>query len=334
MNQRDSLLSWSFSAGTCFETRIRVSLLFPIILAIFCVQTNLKLGLTFGLVLFLSVLLHEFGHIIGARRTGGSGNEILLWPLGGLASVQPGSTYFSRMMTTAAGPIVNFILCLGSVLFVIGTEYQQDALNPLVLPAVPLGAQFSHDLLVLLFAANWLLLLVNLIPVAPLDGGRMLQTFLMHRMDREHGTFIYLRIGLFFAFLVGIAGLFLDHAWIVAIGAVLLVLNLYESQQMQQAQAYDESFMGYDFSQGYTSLEQSHSNAPTTVPARKGILARWKEKRRNEKARKQHEQEVQQEQLLDELLEKIQNEGVDSLTPMEKRLLSKVSARYREREQS
>ena len=73
---------------------------------------TLALGIAVCAVLWVSVLLHEFGHIYGARLTGGSGNEILLWPLGGLAFVRPAGTLKSQLISTGGGPLVNLALCL------------------------------------------------------------------------------------------------------------------------------------------------------------------------------------------------------------------------------
>jgi len=79
-------LYWSFPCGTWFQTQVRISFFLPLLLILLCFQLkDLPLALVFGGVFFLSILLHEFGHVIAARMTGGSGDEILIWPLGGLA---------------------------------------------------------------------------------------------------------------------------------------------------------------------------------------------------------------------------------------------------------
>lgn len=330
MSNRESPLFWSFPCGTWFLTRVRVSIFFPLLVLIICVRLgDLRLGLTFAGIFFLSVVFHEFGHVLAARLSGGSGNEILIWPLGGLAYVQPAPTFRSQLLTPAAGPAVNLALCGITLLAVLDSGYIAQALHPLKLPPVMLGETVFSDLLLLTFCANWVLLLVNLVPVYPLDGGRMLHTCLLTRYDGNSATEIYIRVGFIVAFLVMLAGLFVDSTWTVFLGAIVLVLNLQESQQMQSAESYDESFMGYDFSQGYTSLERS---ASSRRERRSGVLERWRAKRRAEKLRREQQKVAEEERLLDQLLDKVHAHGIESLTEAERRQLTRVSNRFRQRD--
>ena len=63
-------------------------------------------------LMFLSVLLHEFGHCFAARRVDGDADEILLWPLGGLARCDVPNTAWANFILAAGGPAVNLVLCL------------------------------------------------------------------------------------------------------------------------------------------------------------------------------------------------------------------------------
>ena len=65
-------------------------------------------------LLFLAVLLHEYGHCVGARLMEGDAHEILLWPLGGLAAVEVPQTARANFVTAAFGPLVNILLCCGT----------------------------------------------------------------------------------------------------------------------------------------------------------------------------------------------------------------------------
>ena len=98
MNHQDNWAYWSFPLGTWFGVQVRVSWFFPVLIAYFLIRPDftLELGIAISVIVVISVLLHEFGHIVGTRLTGGSGNEILLWPLGGLAFVRPASTLKQR----------------------------------------------------------------------------------------------------------------------------------------------------------------------------------------------------------------------------------------------
>lgn len=332
MNHHDSVAFWSFPVGNWFGVHVRVSWFFPVVIAYFLIRPDytLALGAAVSAVLIVSVLLHEFGHILGARWTGGSGDEILLWPLGGLAFVRPASNLTSQLLTTGGGPLVNLGLCLMTIVPAMDHlrgDFLKEALNPFVLPHLPLQNELVRDLLVLTFCLNWLLFLVNLIPVMPLDGGRMLRSIATTRIGHRRATEISIMVAFGVGVIAMVVGLFGEWAWLVLAGAIVFIVNLIERNQLQQADHYDESFMGYDFSQGYTSLEQSEPEAEH----RPGFFERWKERRRAEKARRQAEKDQENERLLDELLAKVHQNGMDSLSESEKRQLARVSARYRDK---
>lgn len=309
-------------------TDIRVSVFFPLLVIVFCLRYGVDIGLAFGAIFFFSVLAHEMGHVLAARMSGGSGDEILIWPLGGLAFVQPAPTFSSRILTSAAGPLTNFAICLITLPAVWNSPHRQESLNPFVMPISEFSEQVLSDVLVLVFAANFVLFLINMIPVFPLDCGRIVQTILSSKFGSETGTGWYLRVGLVSAFLMLLVGLAMDSTWIVFIGAMVLVLNMQESMQHRTGEVYDDSFMGYDFSQGYTSLEKIELQRPERPP---GFFKRWREKRRTDRLQKTRQKEEEVERQLDALLEKVHLHGIESLSPTERRMLDRASARYRDR---
>ena len=157
----------------------------------------------------------------------------------------------------------------------------------------------------------------------------MLQACLSARLGGEVATEIYVRVGFIFGFLLLLGGLMFDSTWIVFIGAIVLVLNMQESFQLRMGESYDESFMGYDFSQGYTSLEQSDETAAQPRP---GFFRRWRERRETEKIRREQEKQQEVEVQLDALLAKVHDHGIDSLTDVERRQLNRASARFRDKD--
>jgi hypothetical protein len=116
----------------------------------------------------------------------------------------------------------------------------------------------------------------------------------------------------------------------VILGAIVLAVNLMQSVQDGSAEFRDDSFMGYDFSQGYTSLERS-SGKSVEKEARPSSWQRWKERRQARKEQFERERQEQDEAQLDALLAKVHEHGIESLSPAEKRLLQRVSTEYRER---
>jgi len=329
MQNRHNPLFWSFGAGTWFGVHLRISWLMPLLLGFFLYKFQLRLGGSLFGVLFISVLLHEIGHILAARATDGSGDEILIWPLGGLAFVETSSPR-AQAITAAAGPLVNLLLCGLFLPFVLASGSVSHVFNPLVMPFSPeqFGRNAISDLQLLTFWFNWMLLLANLVPAFPLDGGQILRSVLTARMGMGMGTEVAIRIAYAVAVVLAVVDLvFFDHVLLLTLSFVIIVLALQEQYQLQATESYDDSFMGYDFSQGYTSLERSE--AANKPKRRAGLLARWLARRRAGKQQRLQEQAQQTEQQLDAILAKVHERGLTSLTLAEKRLLKRASNRYR-----
>lgn len=120
------------------------------------------------LSLFLIVLLHEFGHSFACRQVGGRAQHIVLWPLGGIAFVQPPHRPGAMLWSIAAGPLVNVVLVPVTYAFMHWAARSDLALTS---PGLP-------DLAETIFGINLVLLVFNLIPVYPLDGGQIMQSML------------------------------------------------------------------------------------------------------------------------------------------------------------
>lgn len=331
MNPQDRTLHWSFSCGNWFRTDVRVSYFFPalLLLTLILFWSKPLLGLALCGIFIVSTLLHEFAHVFSARATGGSADQIILWPFGGLAFVRPASSFGSRFLTPAAGPLANMFICL----IVLPALWKADRLslgmNLFKFPIDELGTSLLLDLQTLIFWVNAMQFVINLMPVFPLDGGQMLLAVLTRRQERQSATAIYLRIGFVVGLIVMFAGLIASSHWIVFLGAVVVILNMQEALRFQAAQTMeDDSFLGYDFSAGYTSLEQS-VEAP--APPRPSWLARWKQRRREAKELQDREAEARVEAQLDLILIKINTTGMQSLSAEERRILELASARKRVR---
>jgi stage IV sporulation protein FB len=323
MTDRLSAFSWSFPIGRLFLTQIRVSLLFVPIALILGYRLGWQVGLAFSGLLMVSILAHEFGHVFAARWTGGYADEILLWPMGGLAFAQPGPSPSSTLLTIAGGPLVNLLAC---VLFFPGfyaPVWSWSLLNPFEISIVEFSsAQWGRDLCQLAFATNWILLLINLLPIYPLDGGQFLQAVLAQRWSAEGAHRLTANVGNVCSWLLMGFGLMYGWMWVVVIGALTLVLSTLLTTQGPGGETYDESFLGYDFSQGYTSLERSERgrHAPPS-----SWWERWQEERRAKRHARELAERAALEVQLDVLLAKVHEHGMDSLTPAERRQLQQAS---------
>lgn len=331
MNNRNNPLFWSFGAGTWSGVRLRISWLMPLLLAWLLYEFQVKLGGALFAILFVSVLMHEIGHILAARATEGTGDEILMWPLGGLAFVETLSAR-AQALTAAAGPLVNLLLCGLFLPAILASGMMPHVFNPLMVPFAPdeFGLHLARDIPVLAFWVNWMCLLVNLVPAYPLDGGQIFRSWLTSRMGQGMGTEVAIRCAYAFATLMAVGDLvFFKSTVLLGIAFLIFLLAMQESYQLQASESYDDSFMGYDFSQGYTSLERSDQTKPQR---RTGLLQRWLNKRRAERQRRIEEQAQQSEQQLDAILAKVHERGLMSLTPAEKRMLKRASNRYKGKE--
>lgn len=137
--------------------------------------------------LFLIVLMHEFGHSLACRQTGGAADQIVLWPLGGVAYVAPPRRPGAVLWSIAAGPLVNVLLV--PVLFALSLA----------------TSQMSGDiprLLDTIWLINLMLLIFNLLPVYPLDGGQIFRALLWFICGESRSLKIAVVVGF-----IGIAAL-------------------------------------------------------------------------------------------------------------------------------
>ena len=176
------------------------------------------------LALFLIVLTHEFGHSLACRQVGGRAERIVLWPLGGVAYVDPPPRPGPTLWSIAAGPLVNVVLI--PVLWI-------------ALRASESGGRIatSFDLYVFVHAVFWInvgLLVFNILPIYPLDGGQILRSLLWFVMGRARSLMVATILGL-----IGVAGfiglaLLRQSVWYGAVAAFML-MNCWSGLQHARA---------------------------------------------------------------------------------------------------
>jgi Zn-dependent protease len=351
-------------------------------------------------LLFLAVLAHEFGHVLAARQTGGDAQELVLWPLGGLAQLDLAHTPRAHLRAAFGGPLVSLSIAIltGGVLvgfgFVPPMNPLSSPLNPklyswknrfwhgsvtnpndpsmyyyldpatnqykqveIILdrqkdgtfriresqPVVELGgtrespvlflrdqknvrvdqARLSRWIIVLaqVFAVNWLLFCVNLLPAFPFDAARVLQAALWRHGDYRPATATIAYIGFLVMLVVGIYAIAVNDL-LPAIVAVVVYLQC--RQQLEHlAQTEEPAAEGYDFSAPYGSTEQEQAPPKPKPPT---WFQRWQQKRAERRLQRELERRDAEERRLDELLEKIHQHGKQALTPEELRFLTRVSA--------
>ena len=173
-------------------------------------------GTMFIMLIFLCVLLHELGHVFAARRYGVKTRDVTLWPFGGISSMERMPDKPSEELIVAvAGPAVNVAIAAVLILW-LGPRFDLENLTKIEDPVVSLAVKLA--------AANIILVVFNLIPAFPMDGGRVLRALLAKRTSYLQATEMAATVGKGMALLFGAVGLFwnpmlLVIAFFVWIGA-------------------------------------------------------------------------------------------------------------------
>jgi Zn-dependent protease len=182
--------------------------------------------------LFAIVLLHEFGHALACRQTGGVADRIVLWPLGGIAFVNPPRRAGAMLWSIAAGPLVNVILVPILSIALVSVRTDTD----LVLPSD------LFRFIQVIWSINLGLLIFNMLPVYPLDGGQILRSLLWFPLGEIRSLQIASVIGLIGAVILAAIALLLrimQPFW-VAIMALFLISPAIAGWQYAKALVQEE----------------------------------------------------------------------------------------------
>jgi Zn-dependent protease len=194
------------------------------------------------LCLFAIVLIHEFGHALACKSVGGTAERIVLWPLGGLAFVKPPQRAGAVLWSIAAGPLVNV------------------ALLPLTwIPALFLGLPLNWggtsgpgaEFLWYVAVMNTVLLVFNMLPIYPLDGGQIFRALLWFICGAGLSLVIAASCGLAGAGVLALVSLYLGMPWL-AVMVVFMGL---------------QSLVGLRVGLGLMKLEQRPRRLEVTCPA-------------------------------------------------------------------
>jgi Zn-dependent protease len=347
------LLSWSLPITHWARTPVRVHMVFVLFAATRLVAALFHpAGAILGAVetvawlilLVLALLLHELAEWWVARRLGLVPVDVCLWPLGNfvLPSGQVSTRSPDRAAAAAAGlgTSLCFALAGGLALSLLGVRPLWDPFGepgkavlsfnpfrfqPRLAPLAPVWwlAWFAF--------LNWVIFLANLIPALPFDLGRISRGWLggFYR-DREISPYLA-RV---FAVVLGLVGIFRisfnkpGGLLLLLLAALIEWLVRHEARMLEENGYFEEGAFGYDFSQGYTSLEAGPSKVR---PRKEGALRRWR-RRQSEQRKLRRERKSAAESLrLDEILQKLHVSGRSALTSEEQRFLIRVSRKLRHR---
>jgi Zn-dependent protease/CBS domain-containing protein len=207
-------MRWSLPLGSVGGTAIRIHVTFLIFLlwlwGLYYRQGGTEAawqGTTFILLIFACVLLHELGHVFAARYFGVKTQDVTLWPFGGIASMERMPEKPSQELIVAvAGPLVNVVIIALLALW-LGPRLNTQNLAELDSPSVSMAAKVLW--------ANVVLVVFNMIPAFPMDGGRVLRALLAMRMGNARATEVAAWIGQAFAVVFAVVGIFYSPMLIV-----------------------------------------------------------------------------------------------------------------------
>ena len=200
-------MRWSFLIVRVAGTAIRIHVTFLLFLLIIGIVVFRQSGsnaaldaVAFITLVFACIVLHEFGHILMARYFGIKTRDVTLFPIGGVANIErmPDKPY-QELLVALAGPFVNFVIF--SIIFItLGRELDATQIENIGDPASSLAVRVA--------SANLVLMIFNLLPAFPMDGGRVFRALLAMRIGKSKATRIAAAIGQALAIFLGFLGFF------------------------------------------------------------------------------------------------------------------------------
>lgn len=210
--------------GRFLGIEVRLHITFFLYAFVLMKQFNsLLVGFLVVFGLYGSVLLHEFGHALAARWCDGEAPLIILWPLGGLAVCRPTFNPTAHLITSAAGPAVSVALWLGSSALL--------HFSGGMLESVPLLYVFVEQMAQL----NRMLVLFNLIPAFPMDGGRIVRDTLWHWMRVEKATAVALGLSRVLAACGIVYGIFVRDYQLAILAGFIMLMGSSEQRMLAMA---------------------------------------------------------------------------------------------------
>lgn len=262
-------MKWSWKLGTFAGIDVKIHATFVLLLGFIGLSHWLNVGdwqavaagIGFMLALFLCVVLHEYGHALMARRYGIPTRDITLLPIGGVARLErmpdkPAQEFW----VAAAGPAVNLVIAsaLMTVLIFTGT------ITPLSQLSFSQGPFLER-----LMVANVWLVLFNLIPAFPMDGGRLLRALLASRMDYPRATQIAASLGQALAFVFGFVGLF-SNPFLIFIALFVWIGATQEASAVQMRAAFAGTPVHAAMVTDYQSLDPHNTLADAAALVLRG----------------------------------------------------------------
>ncbi|MEO6812216.1 MAG: site-2 protease family protein [Isosphaeraceae bacterium] len=346
---------WTINLGRWGSTQIRIHLILVVYLALTLLDAAFaghSVAQTAGwLLLLLAVLaLHELGHALMAARVGLEPEDIRLWPLGNL--IMPGPSASARtpeaLWVAAAGPLTSLACAVVAYLGVTFADahpvlnpfgYMKSGGAPFLADGTPEPAFTAVWWIGWFGYLNWVVFLANLVPALPMDMGRIFRGLVAGPWGLARDSLIAPYSAYVCALILGLGGVARMLFWtnksgggaMLGMAVMIYLMVRAETRMIEDGSFFDEGIFGYDFSQGYTSLD---AGSAKVRPTREGALRRWRRRRSELRRLRREEKDAAEARRMDEILAKLYSQGRPALTDEENLFLVRVSARYRSRSKS
>lgn len=348
------LLSWSIDLGRWAGSRVRLHCLlvyFAIFALLFAIGDDgpgLWPTLAWLGLLLAVLLLHELGHILVANGRGAEPEDVQVWPLGNLLGPSAARAHEDPWVA-AGGLFASGALALASFvgLWLAGARMVVSPFGAWPDAGAPflIGVKDHPQataLTPLWYAGwfgwlNWVVFVANLcLPALPFDMGRIVRaTVARPGLGESRDAMIapwLAHVAAALLALVAVVRLVValrkDSFNLIALALAIEMFVRAEARMMEDGSFFDDGVFGYDFSEGYTSLEASTAKVR---PHRESALRRWRRRRSDQRKQRLAAQLAAEDRRLDEILDKLHREGKASLTDEENRFLVRVSAKIKKR---
>jgi Zn-dependent protease len=338
-----SVQRWSLSLGRWAGIHVRVHiflLLFAVVsLAYMPADLYWPAFLTLGVAIG-SLFLHEAAHALAAIRVGGKVDSVILGPVGGLVSPRVPDEPEVQLFVALAGPIVHLSLVVVAAvgLALAGNANILALLHPLNLSLINDNQSAWLLLGKLTLWINWMLLLLNLLPAYPFDGGPIFRAMLWPALGRRTARVVTGRAGMILGVLIAAAALIrfsapeLDNLAFVKFPLVMLGIFVFFSARQDLVSDWSEELFdeaaGYHVrSDGVDLLEPVELEEDDEEP----VLV--EHHRRQGEPREQHRQsqEAYEDARVDDILARLHDTNLSQLSPEELEILRRASERYKQR---
>lgn len=338
--------NWSFSLGRWWGVPVRLHiffLLFVVLAFAFLTGELLWDGMLALTVLFVSIVLHEIGHALATHRVGGKVDAIVLSPVGGLVAPRVPDEPDVQVFVAISGPIVHLALVVGAAIAIaIGSDAQ--AIVELLNPVIPAGIVEGDTWLVvakLTLWINWVLMLLNLLPAYPFDGGPVMRALLWPALGRKTASIVTSRVAMVIAVglcVYAVFGLDTEAPTHLPLWVPFLMLGIFLFFSARQDQIAAESIGLHDELIGYRASNEGLDLLDAMWSGGDEQDAVLVEQRKDSQGEvsEQHpaERETSEDARVDDILARLHTAGLKELSREELEILQRASRRYRSKRRS